>query len=111
MSQYLTNPTEAEIEVAREIGFYYLAKCGGSDFGKCEKLISELQITAIKVDQVTGTASIHLSRPGLIIGWHGVNLNNLVSYLCDRIKWLEHVVICEDKNINDYIIPQYPDID
>lgn len=109
MSQYLTNPTEAEIEVAQEIGFYYLAKCGG--IGECEKLISKLHITAIKADQATGIVSIHLSRPGLIIGWHGVNLDNLSLHLCNKIKWFKHVIIYEDNNINDYIIPQYPDVD
>jgi hypothetical protein len=93
-----------ERAIARIIGNFYLDKNKG-DYKKTHEEIFSLQITQIKLND--NTISITLSRPGLIIGRRGENLDMLQRYLTQQLKFYHKIEIVEDK-ILSYLYPCEP---
>jgi ribosomal protein S3 len=95
-------------KIIQEIGYYYYAK-NNSNVQRSNEEINDLQITNIKLndDEVT----IELSRPGLLIGFKGQNLDNLKRFLqdvfCVKLKFniIENTIL---SSLYDY---QYAEID
>lgn len=91
-----TTNREASIEVARQIGYFYLDKNGG-DLPKATKELESLRIS--KIELTDATITIHLGRPGLIIGRKGANFEALEKHLGKKIS------IYEAEHWLDYLIP------
>jgi len=88
--------TDAQKELAAEIGAFYLEKNQG-DYVATEKEISALHIT--NVETKDGKAYISTGRPGLLIGKRGQNID-LLS------KWLKKPVhIIEVESLLPYLVP------
>lgn len=76
-------------DIASGIGVFYHNKNNG-DHLKANQEILSLLITEISVD--CDTVAITTGRPGLIIGYHGKNIENLSEFLKKKI------FIHEDQN-------------
>lgn len=90
--------TEAVKDVASKIGFYYLQK-NNNDYKKTYQELESLRIQQIIVLDID-TITIILSRPGLLIGKHGTNLENLKKYIDKSIYIVEAT-----ETILDYLMP------
>ena len=86
------------IEVAQRIGQFYLEKNHG-DYEKTKVEILSLLITSVEVTE--GKVIIKTSRPGLLIGKRGINIDNISTFLDKKIHVLE-----ERENIVDCITPR-----
>ncbi len=93
-----TQLTEAERDIARLIGYYYLEKQGEGPFANkwdpynaaCKEL-RELGLTQIHYAPAKKktlfrkgnppTITVHVGRPGLLIGPKGSNLDGLINYI------------------------------
>lgn len=67
--------------------------------------IFSLGLTKIEYDKSAQTLHVHLSRPGLLIGNKGVNIENLQNHLGMDIK------IFEQYKIDDVIVNRLPYLD
>ena len=96
--------------IAQLIGFYYvnLAELSGLDkmkYDKAREDVSSLGVT--KIDFSGSIISITLTRPGLLIGRRGINIDNLTEYLSKELKHKISINIIEDK-ITGWLIPYEP---
>ncbi len=69
--------------------------------------IYSLGLTKIDYDKSNQTLNVHLSRPGLLIGQYGQNIENLQKYLGLDIK----IKIFEQFKIDDVIVNRLPYMD
>ncbi len=118
-----------EINIAREIGQYYLENnmpklvegvditreqvYGYNDsFGKANKDIHDLGITSIDFDSEENVVYIKLHRPGLLIGAKGKNLEGIEKKLKETIlpnlKWIKMI---EDNLNGSLYVHDYSDED
>jgi predicted metal-dependent RNase len=88
-------------EVSVQIGFFYFEKAEGEDtrakIDKAYKEIESLGITRIEVEN--DTATIYLSRPGLIIGRKGENIQKLLEFIQKRVSFEVKLNIKETKDV------------
>ena len=87
-------------EIAQCIGGYYLIKNQGA-YKKAMEEITELGIT--QVDVIKNKISIRLTRPGLLIGRRGANIDNLRIFLETQLKRGITIEIIEDRVISNLI--------
>lgn len=84
-------PDKQSSEAASKISKFYRIKNGNNESKECYKAareeISKLKIVDIKATE--GEVSIHLARPGLLIGKKGENIGALQQYLGTRINIVE----------------------
>ena len=101
-------PSEKEIHkvqsIASDIGFFYLEKNAG-DYEKAIEEITQLGIT--KIDFKGTTIHITLTRPGLLIGRRGENIDKLRVHLSKSLKQEINIDIIEDR-ITGWLIPFEP---
>ena len=90
--------TEDIKDVASKIGFYYLQK-NNNDYKKTYQELESLRIQQILVLD-SSTITIILSRPGLLIGVRGTNLDNLEKFINKSIYIVE-----ARETILDYLMP------
>ena len=80
-------PDSKHLEIGYKIASFYLEKHNG-DYAAAEKEVKSLCITDIKLIE-DKHISIYLSRPGLLIGRHGINIENLSVFLDMKITIVE----------------------
>jgi len=96
-------PDSKHLEVGYKIASFYLDK-HNQDYSAAKKEVITLGITDVKlVDDKH--IEIYVSRPGLLIGRHGTNIENLSVFLAMKIT------IVEAFNWTDVLVPFNPDID
>lgn len=88
------------VEKAREVGEFYLQKNNG-DREKAEEEI--LRCEFLNMELIRGELYLYTSRPGVVIGKRGQNIDDLASFIGMPIK------IIEENNINHFIIPPEDD--
>lgn len=104
-SLFISKKKEREVQyVAETIGNFYLDKNQG-DYKKTANEIIQLGIT--KVDFRGIVVSVTLTRPGLLIGRRGENIDKLTAYLSDELNRKIELKIIEDR-ITGWLIPQEP---
>ena len=103
--------------IAQLIGFYYvkLAGLSGLDKMKYDRAREDvISLGITKIDFSGSVVTISLTRPGLLIGRHGKNIDDLTEYLSKELKQKVSINIIEDK-ITGWLIPyepySYDDID
>ena len=84
--------------IAGLIGVFYLYK-HNNNYKAAQEELNRLYITSIDVRN--GEVIIHTSRPGLLIGKKGENINNLVEHLKMKVK------IIEGEDWVNLILPDY----
>jgi ribosomal protein S3 len=83
--------------VLSEIGYYYL-ELNKWNKEKTKKTLDNLKITNISINNKN--ISIKLARPGLLIGLHGKNIDNLNLYIKNCGYDLKITSIIEDIEID-----------
>lgn len=99
--------------VTRIIGVYYCTKDGRSEFNqedvnKACRDIRSLGISDLKFEG--NTLTIKLTRPGLLIGKRGENIDKLKKYLSDKYEKDIKICIVED-TLLELLYPIYFDED
>ena len=97
--------------MASQIGFYYLSlqpDFSDDSYKKAREDITMLGITDVNFDGTKVT--ITLTRPGLLIGRRGENLNKLQSFLYTEYKKTIKISIVENV-VLQYLLPYVPDMD
>lgn len=91
-------------EIAADIGQFFLDKLNG-DFGKTRVFIESMRINSISLND--NKITIELSRPGLLIGWRGKQIEDLIKYLgrdIHIVETMEHIEDCIiPYNYEDYV--------
>ena len=90
--------------LAQTIGAFYLEKNAG-DYKEATDEIIQLGVT--KLDFHGSKVSISLTRPGLLIGRRGENIDKLKEYLSKQLKQKINIAIIEDV-ITGWLIPYEP---
>lgn len=96
--------------IAQLIGLYYvkLAGLSGLDKMKYDKAREDVISLGVTKIEFRGTVvTITLIRPGLLIGWHGKNIDDLTEYLSKQLRQKISINIIEDKIIG-WLIPYEP---
>ena len=89
-------------EFAGKIGQFYLEK-RNFDYDETAEDLERLRIANIEFDETKKELKISLSRPGLLIGQKGKNIEDLTKALGVNIK------IVEVGNWLDFLVPISPD--
>lgn len=77
-----------EKEIAAQIGFFYYEKAEGSESEKIHKATEEIHhLDIISIRYENEHAVISLTRPGLLIGLRGSNIDALKKYLQANVKY------------------------
>lgn len=90
---------EAVQEIAAQIGVFFLRK-NNNDYEAARKEILELRISEITYENPPGDVAISLSRPGLLIGRRGEQIDSLTKFLGKQIKIVE-----VNQSLHDYLLP------
>lgn len=91
-----------EKEIFRRIGEFFL-ELSNNDYELAKNTIKDLGITKINV--LSETIVISLSRPGLLIGKRGVQINSLTNYLKGYgIYGINRIEMIED-DLFHFLIP------
>lgn len=96
--------------IAQLIGLYYvkLAGLSGLDKMKYDKAREDVISLGVTKIEFRGTVvTITLIRPGLLIGRHGKNIDDLTEYLSKQLRQKISINIIEDKIIG-WLIPYEP---
>jgi ribosomal protein S3 len=106
--RYLQEKKLKELQAAaRLIQDFYINKYNlrelKDQYNKAREDILTLGITQINVKK--DKIIITLRRPGMLIGRHGINIDNLAEFVRKNSKY-NHIHIEEDK-VMDYLIPYY----
>jgi len=99
--------------IAQLIGLYYvkLAGLSGLDKMKYDKAREDVISLGVTKIEFRGTVvTITLIRPGLLIGRHGKNIDDLTEYLSKQLRQKISINIIEDKIIG-WLIPYEPYFD
>ena len=92
-------------EIGYRIADFYLQK-NNNNYEAAEKEVQTLKIRDLKLDGRTGTLTICTSRPGLLIGHKGINIDNLHSFLLNK-NGVKAIHIEEVKfDWEDILVPQ-----
>lgn len=76
-----------EKEIAAQIGFFYYEKAEGSESDKIHKATNDIHmLDIISIRYENEHAVISLTRPGLLIGLRGSNIDALTKYLQANVK-------------------------
>lgn len=86
-------------EIAARIGVFFLRK-NDNDYEAARKEILELRISNISFENPPGEVSIELSRPGLLIGRRGEQIDSLEKFLGHKI-----LIVEVRQSINDFLLP------
>ena len=89
--------SDKQREIAAMIGEFYRRKNNG-DFLACQKELESLRITDIELGYDDAIV-IHTSRPGVLIGKRGTNIDALIKFLGVEVR------IVESDNWLDYLVP------
>lgn len=81
---YLIN--EKTRQIAEQIGEFFLLE-NNKDYEKTANFLTRLNIS--RIDVLCSEVMIHLSRPGLLIGRRGENVEKLEKFLDKKIRIIE----------------------
>ncbi len=84
--------------IAARIGSFFLNKLNG-DYEKTRVFIESMRINNISLTD-DNKIVIELSRPGILIGVKGTQINDLLNYMAQPIHIVETM-----EHIEDYIVP------
>lgn len=99
----MTTETQRRAQaIARNIGYYFLEK-NNNDYEACYRELDSLKIHGYEISSETPEAIffvILLERPGLLIGYHGKDIENLQNFLSDKFKKKIIIRIKEEKEVS-----------
>lgn len=87
------------IEIAQKIGEFFLRK-NEFDYSAAENEIWKLRINNISFDYMHTSITIETSRPGMLIGRRGEQIEQLSKFLGVKVKITE-----TRQHILDYLVP------
>lgn len=92
--------TNIERKILREIGFYFYEKAN-YDLKASINNLSKIDIKYIKYEN--NNIYILMSRPGLLIGYKGEDINNIKSILEEKLNNDDLHIYVEGSNINNHL--------
>ena len=115
IKQYFLKLQRIKFQRTREVLFfiqdYYLNKNNNQDidimYKKAREEIQSLGITAVELKN--NTIKIKLLHPGLLIGRHRDNINNLTKELKHRTQKPDLKIEIEEDQILSWLLPYYSD--
>lgn len=96
-----------EEEIATQIGFFYYENAEGTESERIHKATQSVHmLDIISIRYEDEHAIISLTRPGLLIGKYGSNINALTKYLQENVRYITPMPI-KGIRIEEFKRPNY----